>query len=244
MLDLVHLWQGPLEHLVGALEQGYLPWVSGTLTWYLFIPLAFVGGVIASISPCILALLPMNLGYIGVSTIQSRQQAFFKAISFVLGTVLVLSLLGLVGSFAALLMVQLRGYVQIAVGLFSLLAVAVFTGRIQLPQLPGLRRMPSHVAPFVVGVVFALVSSPCASPILFTMLAAASSTGIPLLGVLTMVAYSLGYTAVIFLASVLTGFSKHLVQVRHQSRWVEGAGALVLLVVGLSYLVSGVRWFM
>jgi cytochrome c-type biogenesis protein len=49
-----------------------------------------------------------------------------------------------------------------------------------------------------VGLTFALVSSPCASPVLFAVLAAAAATGSQILGTLTMVSYALGYTMLIY----------------------------------------------
>ena len=94
-----------------------------------------------------------------------------------------------------------------------------------------------------VGLTFALISSPCASPVLFAVLAAAATTGSPVWSTLTMVAYALGYTAVIFAASLFTGLIKVSRQVLTKSESIVHWGGLVLVLMGGYYVVSGVLWF-
>jgi cytochrome c-type biogenesis protein len=84
-----------LGDIVSQIEAPYQKWLEqqNTSNPTVLIPLAFVGGLIASISPCILSLLPVNLSYIGTLKINSRRDAFFKAGQFVLGVVTIFSLL-------------------------------------------------------------------------------------------------------------------------------------------------------
>lgn len=151
-------------------------------------PLAFVGGLLASVSPCILALLPVNLSYIGTLKINSRWDAFSKAGLFVLGAVTILSLFDLVSSFAGAVMVEYRGYINIVVGLIMAVMGLWLMGVVKIP-LPQMNLNVPKAGPYGVGLTFALVSSPCASPVLFAVLAAA--TGSQVLGTLTMVSYAL-----------------------------------------------------
>lgn len=83
-----------IDHLVAVVENSYQQWLKNqnTANPLVLVPLAFVGGLLASISPCILALLPINLSYIGTRNITSRRDAFIKASLFVLGVVSILSL--------------------------------------------------------------------------------------------------------------------------------------------------------
>jgi len=143
----------------------------------------------------------VNLSYIGTLNIVSRHDAFLKASLFVLGTVTILSLFGLVSSFATTVIVDFKGHVHLAIGTIILLMGLSLAGLFHLP-LPKTQLSLPVAGPFGVGMTFALVSSPCASPVLFAVLAAAAASNSQLLSVLTMVSYALGYTAVIFSAQV------------------------------------------
>jgi hypothetical protein len=104
----------PIERAISLVENQYQQWFDqqDTANPLVLLPLAFIGGLLASISPCILALLPVNLSYIGTLNIKSRWNAFTKAGLFVLGAVTILSLFGLVSSFAGAVMVEYRGYIN------------------------------------------------------------------------------------------------------------------------------------
>lgn len=235
----------PLEKAISIVENSYQQWLDrqDTNNPLVLLPLAFLGGVIASISPCILALLPVNLSYIGTLKIESRWDAFSKAGLFVLGAVTTLSLFGLVSSFAGTVMVEYRGYINIVVGLIMAVMGLWLLGVIKLP-LPQMNLNLPQAGPYGVGLTFALVSSPCASPVLFAVLAAAAATGSQVLGTLTMVSYALGYTILIFLASLFTGLAKQSRNLLQHSETIIRLGSVALMVTGAYYLVTGTQWFM
>jgi cytochrome c-type biogenesis protein len=235
----------PLERAISIIENSYQQWLDrqDTNNPLVLLPLAFLGGVIASISPCILALLPVNLSYIGTLKIESRWDAFSKAGLFVLGAVTILSLFGLVSSFAGAVMVEYRGYINIVVGLIMAVMGLWLLGVIKLP-LPQMNLNLPQAGPYGVGLTFALVSSPCASPVLFAVLAAAAATGSQVLGTLTMVSYALGYTILIFLASLFTGLAKQSRNLLQHSETIIRLGSVALMVTGAYYLVTGTQWFM
>lgn len=235
----------PLERAISIVENSYQQWLDrqDTNNPLVLLPLAFLGGVIASISPCILALLPVNLSYIGTLKIESRWDAFSKAGLFVLGAVTILSLFGLVSSFAGTVMVEYRGYINIVVGLIMAVMGLWLLGVIKLP-LPQMNLNLPQAGPYGVGLTFALVSSPCASPVLFAVLAAAAATGSQVLGTLTMVSYALGYTILIFLASLFTGLAKQSRNLLQHSETIIRLGSVALMATGAYYLVTGTQWFM
>ncbi len=246
--------------------------------------LAFLGGLVASISPCILSLLPVNLSYIGTREITSRRDAFFKAGSFVLGVVTVLSVLGLFSSAAGLILIQFRGYIQVAVGTIIVLMGLSLVGIVQIPRLrlnrftsptgagsnaihskeKMSRRFVKHsrsspqdslresrlqsvitsflTGPYGVGITFALVSSPCTSPIMISVLTAAAATGSQWQSTLTMISYAFGYTAIIFLASLFTGLAKQSRTLLLHSDAIIRLASVALLMVGMFYLISGSQW--
>jgi cytochrome c-type biogenesis protein len=233
-----------IDHFISVIENAYQQWFDqqDTSNPSILLPLAFLGGLLASFSPCILALLPVNLSYIGTLNLTSRWDAFVKAGWFVLGTVTVLSLFGLLSSFASAIIVDFKGVVYLLIGVVILLMGLSFAGVIHLP-LPQTQVSLPIPGSYGVGVTFALVSSPCASPVLFAVLAAAAASGSQLLSVLTMMSYALGYTAIIFFASLFAGLVKQSRVLLQHSAWVTNIGSMVLILAGTYYVVSGIRWF-
>jgi cytochrome c-type biogenesis protein len=235
----------PIEWIISIVENRYQQWFDqqDTTNPLVLLPLAFLGGVLASISPCILGLLPVNLSYIGTLKIKSRWDAFTKSGSFVLGAVTILSLFGLASSFAGAVMVDYRGYINIVVGLIMAIMGLWLMGVIHLP-LPQININIPQAGPYGVGLTFALVSSPCASPVLFAVLAAAAATGSQVLGTLTMISYALGYTILIFLASLFTSLAKESKRLLTHSEGIIRFGSFALILTGVYYLFTGTQWFL
>ena len=252
----VYAWVQDLAFVVG---ETYDRWFQQQTTGHpLFLMvLAFFGGLVASISPCILALLPVNLSYIGTREIQSRRDALIKASAFVLGVITVLSVLGLFSSLAAIVFVQFRGYVHVLVGALIVLMGLSLLGVVTLPlpqnrwlktAAPGTTAQASvgwrtqAIEPFTVGLTFALVSSPCTSPVMVSVLAAGAATGSQWQSVLVMVCYALGYTAIIFFASLFAGLVKQARGMLTHAEAIARVASLALILVGLFYLISGGQW--
>jgi len=257
-----------LEHQAFTLGERYERWFSQQSFQHplALMGLSFAGGLVASVSPCILSLLPVNLGYIGTREITNRKDAFLKAGAFVLGVVTVLSLLGLFSAFAGIVLVKFRGYFHLVVGALILLMGMSLAGMVRLPlptnllgRTPDTRPPSDHtnwrntiqgqlksilVGPYGVGLTFALVSSPCTSPILFAVLAAAATTGSQLQSTLAMTCYALGYTALIFLASLFTGLAKQTRLLLPHADQITRIASLILMLVGAFYLVNGARWIL
>jgi cytochrome c-type biogenesis protein len=240
----VDLFQ-PLERLISQAENQYQQWGESQplANPWILIPFAAGGGLLASMSPCILAMLPINLSYIGTLNVKSRREAFLNATWFVLGVITVLSIFGLFSSVAGAIMVDWRGYINLIIGMVIILMGLSFGGLFHLP-LPQTQFSIPFAGTYGVGLTFALISSPCASPVLFAVLAAASATGSPLWSTLTMVAYAVGYTAVIFAASLFTGLVKVSRSILAESDRVLRWGSVAMVLMGGYYVVSGVLWFL
>lgn len=230
--------------------------LSKTETWYtnlitdkskvnplVLIPLAFLGGILGSISPCILAMLPLNLGYIGTLKVKSRFDAFRKAIAFVSGVVLITSLFGLVSGFAGTIMVDYKGHLFIIISICILIMSLFMLEIIRIPLPHFIKRIP-NAGPFVIGLSFALISSPCSSPVLASILALSASSGNILVSIFTMASYGFGYTLIIFLASLFTGLSKQLSFLKYEGEKITKFSALMLSIAGLWSLYQGITWFL
>ncbi len=241
-IDWTPIFQ-PIQDVVFIIEESYREWLvkQSTNNPLVLLPLAFAGGLISSLSPCQLSLLGVNLTYIGTREFTSRKDALIKAIAFVLGVVTVLSLLGLFSSFAGAVMIGYRGYVNIVVGVVILLMGLSLLDIIHIP-LPKTPMGLPITGPYSAGLTFALVSSPCTSPVLFAVLTAAAATGSQLQSTLTMVSYALGTSAIIFFASLFAGLAKQTRVILKHSQWVMRIGSALLIIMGGFYLVNGIRW--
>lgn len=224
--------------------------------------LAFVGGVVSSISPCILTLLPINISYIGTQASHSRWDATLKATAFVTGVITVLSLLGLITGFASIVFIQYRGFLQISVGLVVMSMgtnlIGMVMGRINHWRIPtGTLAIPlchhsvinrklhtglALLRPYGVGVTFSLIGSPCASPVLFSVLTVGAASGSPWLSTLTMLFFAIGYTIVIFISSIFTGLVKHTRYFLNRGSSITKIANWLFLFIGLTHFIDGSYW--
>jgi len=214
--------------------------IDGDLHGSRLYAIAFAGGLVSSFSPCILGMLPVNLSYIGATGMRSRRAAIVAASTFVVGVVAVNAVLGLASSLFFAIFVQDRAYVNVVVGIVTIVMGLWMAGLIQL-RLPSISRVPAGAGPFVVGVVFALVASPCASPILIAVLSAAAKSGSLVESTTSMIAYALGYTAILFVASLSAGIAVTSRRLLVYGDTITRVAAFILVFLGLGTLWYGVR---
>jgi len=55
---------------------------------------SYLGGMLATASPCILASIPLVIGFVGGYAGSNKKQAFIYSLTFVLGLAIVMSILG------------------------------------------------------------------------------------------------------------------------------------------------------
>jgi cytochrome c-type biogenesis protein len=242
---LAPLWWGPASALLYELEFGVaerLPAgeISAGAGWLL--PLAAFGfGVLASFSPCILPLVPLNVAAIGAAD-ATGWQAVRRSGGFVLGAAAALAMLGLVGDLGGFLLIEQRGPVLLLAGV----ALIYFAGvALEVLPLPFAGRGPgagARLGPVGAGAAFSLVATPCASPFVGALLAAASAQAVPGLATLSMVCFSLGYTAIVFLAGIFGGGVVQRLK-RRSLEAPRAAAAALLLVAGASLVATGAAWF-
>jgi len=217
------------------------------------IGLAFVAGLISFVSPCVLALLPVYLAFLGDASVAdgqsgtavvSRSAVLPQALLFIGGFTAVFVLLGtsigLVGG-PLFRIPEIRQVAGVAVVVVGVLTTGVFGPvmdrfRIGLhpSSLPAARSARSLALGAFVGVGW----TPCIGPVLgaiFTM--GISSGSVPVVLVL-LVAYSAGL-AVPFLAAALA-----LPRLRPLLDWLQRHHRAVQVVAGAFIVVIGVMIFL
>lgn len=213
---------------------------NNTGSFFVIITLGFFGGLLSSLLPCVLSLLPINLAYIGTLHIECKKEAFTKAAAFVCGVALVMALLGVFGSFAFSVFSEHRSLINLCVGILILLMALNLMGLLKLP-LPNLIKSIPDSHPFIIGLLFALVSSPCSSPVLISVISIAANLGSVLKSLILMFFYSLGYTAIIFFASLSTGLIKQLAWFKSHNEKVTHFSAAILALISFFYIYVGIR---
>jgi cytochrome c-type biogenesis protein len=238
------LWWKPVAEALYELEFALAEVVPEArivaASWYLLPIIGLASGVLASLSPCVLPLVPLNLAYIGAAE-ASGWRAVSLSARFVAGAALALSALGLAGDLAGFVLIEQRGVMLLIVGLalvyFGLIALEV----VPLP-FPGRGFNQRRFGPVGAGATFALITTPCASPLLAAVLTAAAAQSVPGLSVATMVGFALGYTILVFLGGAFGGgIVARAKQI--SSPAPRAAAAALLVVTGFAFAAAGAAWF-
>ena len=206
--------------------------------------LIFGGGLITSLGPCSLSLLPVTVAYLaGFGGDQSPWQ---RSLAFCSGIVGALVLLGALSGLVGRIYGQVPGSLSVVVAL-----LAVFMGlnllgiiKFSLPLGPDpeswRRRVPSPLAPVATGLAFGLAASPCTTPVLAVLLGWIASSGRPLLGVIFLTCFGFGQVLPLLIVGNTAAALPHLLALRPVARWIPAASGATLVVTGSLTLLA--RW--
>ena len=171
----------------------------------------YLAGLVSAFSPCEVGLLPLTLAYLGSSSLTETSIRIEKAISYAFGLSASLTCFGLLAAYF--------GNVYGAVNLGRI--PSLFTGglvlimgfglldliEIKFPTIPLWRdrNLPEPFNSIAYGASSALVSTPCTSPVLASLLAhIITSSTPPALGAALLMSYSLGFTTPVVAAGFFT----------------------------------------
>lgn len=185
------------------------------ITMIMFIA-SFLGGIIASISPCSLAMLPVVIGYIGGYNKESTTKVTAQMLAFIIGMALVFTVIGVIcavtgkvlGSFTGGYFTIIIASLLLIMGL-KLASILDFELPIIIKKLPS-NNTSSFIYPFVLGAVFALAGSPCSTPILASIMAVASFSENLFSATLMLFLFALGQGIILLIAAVFTSSLKKM----------------------------------
>lgn len=218
---------------------------------HISILMVFMEGVLSFLSPCVLPLLPVYMGYLigsDVNNKQIRKKRFviFFTLSFIFGIFTAILLMNisitLISSFFRdhmSVFIKVGGILIIVLGLFQL-------GFFKSNFLGKTRRLPFTVKKemnlllaFLMGFTFSFAWTPCIGPALSSILLLANSSQNFWMSNFLMVIYALGLTIPflligIFTDSILNWLSNH----KSIMNYTVKLGAIILIFLGVS-MVSG-----
>jgi len=238
MLETVELLLYQLQQLADQLVSDQLNQLTPVS-----IGIIFVAGLLTSLTPCMLSMLPITVGYIGGTETNGRTEALWKASWFALG--LATTLAGL-GVFAAGFG---QVYGQIGVGLPLVVSViAILMGLnlleilpLRFPSLGGTEWIkddfPPAVRSFLLGLTFGLVASPCSTPVLATLLAWVATRQDLLLGAGLLLSYTAGYVMPLVIAGTFTASIKKFLEFRRWGGWITPVSGALLIGFGVFSLL-------
>ncbi len=204
---------------------------------------AFTGGVLSFLSPCVL---PLALVYVvniaGATSLTpeaSRRRTVLHSVAFVIGFTSVFvalgASLGLIGGVVpTTVLYRVAGSVLVVFGVWLLLARRVSWLNYEMRFKHSFDNRPGYVRSLGLGAAFALGWTPCVGPILAGILALASGTGTVWQGSYLLLAYSVGLGLPFIAIGLVMGSATPVIS------WLSRRAGIVSVISGILLIVVGI----
>jgi cytochrome c biogenesis protein CcdA len=215
-------------------------WIEGSFWLAPFAALA--GGLLTAANPCVLSMIPLMMAYVaGRPENRSARRSFLLSLLFAIGLTITFGLL-FMATWAAGSFLQAGAWTYIAAAVcllmgLHLLGVIEFT----IPAPVSVRpEQKGILGALLLGMLFGLVSLPCAGPILLALLSVVPLKGV-LFGAVLLGAYSLGHCALVLIGGTSMGLAKRMIESRGLKKanyWLRKGAGLVIIGVGALLLIQ------
>jgi len=211
--------------------------------------LAFLGGLLSFLSPCVLPLIPSYVGFLtGLSLEQvegRRDTVLVHALWFVAGFSLVFVVLGLTASAVGVLLLNWRVWIGRIGGVLVILFGLYLLGILRPAFLRRERRLQlahkpvGYLGSAFVGVTFGAAWTPCIGPILGAILTLAATQASVVHGTTLLAAYALGLAIPFVLTALaLEQFLGWFQRFRPYLGWVDRIAGALLVLLGILLLTD------
>ena len=213
------------------------------------IAIAFTGGLLSFLSPCVLPLVPSYVTFItGLSlddVQKARRAALTHSLLFILGFTLIFLALGATATALGQLVHNQRAWISriggvliIVFGLYMLgvFNVALFSRerRVHIADKP-----VGYLGTLLVGIAFGAGWTPCIGPILGAILTYAASAADLSRGLWLLLAYSLGLAVPFLLSAVaVERFLDFFTRMKRQMVWITRASGVLMIAVGVLMITN------
>lgn len=201
----------------------------------------FIGGLVSAASPCVLAAIPLIIGYVGGYSEGSKRKAAVYSLVFVLGLSTTFSILGAAASVMGQFLGVMGKWLYVGFAVISIAMGLQLMGIVSIPLPFQKTRQIGRkglAGALLLGLMTGTVSSPCATPVLAVILAYVSTRADILYGGALLFVYALGHCALIFAAGLSAGITESIVSSRGVQNFSVVAKKLsgaLLLTVGLYF---------
>ncbi len=190
---------------------------TNQVTWYILLLASFIGGVLASLSPCSLAMLPLIIGYVGGYSKETPFRTFLQLCCFILGTAIVFTTIGIACALTGSVFASaLGGYFTLLIASLLLVMGLKLLGILDFETPTIIKAMPTNstnsifLYPILLGITFALAGTPCSTPILAGIMAFAAIGKNLSLAILMLFLFALGQGVILILAGIFTSSLKNM----------------------------------
>ena len=205
----------------------------------------FLAGVLSSASPCVLATIPLVVGFVGGYSDGDRWKAFRYSLSFILGLSLTFTAFGAAAGLLGTMFGTLGGPWYLIAGGVALVMGGQIMGlyEIRLPVKRDFKpKRGGMVGSFLLGLFFGVVSSPCATPVLVVILTLVAGKGEVFYDIALLFCYAIGHCLLMLFAGTFTGFVEGFVKARgvvNFSLWAKRVSGAVVALVGSWFIWQG-----
>lgn len=199
------------------------------------IPMALLGGLIAGLNPCCLALYPAAAGTCCSFGKEAAQRPLWNAGAFVLGIAASVALLGALAAYLGRIAVispaarYVIAALPIVMGVYKL-------GWIPAPSVTRKAFRPGLGGAFGTGLVLSLVIGPCSTPVFASVLTFAAYQQSFVYGALLLFIYGIGSGVPLLVVGTAAGGVLRRVDCSRYEKWIDPMIGIILVLLGLYLL--------
>ncbi|MBD5402195.1 cytochrome c biogenesis protein CcdA [bacterium] len=205
---------------------------------YLLFGAAFLGGLISSISPCSLSMLPLIIGYIGGYSNEKPLKTLLQMIVFVIGTGLVFAVIGAICAITGKIFIGNPYFALIVASVIMIMGLKIvgvieFVLPVMIKEIPQNKMQNDFLYPLLLGAVFALIGTPCSTPILASIMAFASISAKISNAIIMLFLFSIGQGLILIIAGFVTSKIKTSEKFYQLSEKILKFSGILLILVSL-----------
>jgi len=217
---------------------------------------AFGGGLLSFLSPCVLPMVPVYLasvcgpGILEPAAKRSKVHIFLNSLSFVVGFSIIFIVYGAVAGLAgfvlgsAPIIQKIAGGLLIAFGLFILGTLKFSWLNYEKRINTSLGNTTGYLRSLLIGAVFSLGWTPCVAGLLGGTLGLALYSATVWKGVYLMGIFSLGLGLPFLIIGIAFDSVVPLLRrIQHHSRVIYIISGLLLIIIGILILTGNLTWF-